>query len=305
MALTLTSRFTGVGIGYDPRGMPTDIGFATTDGDNGGMDLKPWPAAGSDNLATLEILQAIWGSADGLRDADGNEVDVIINEPIFLDSNIGLAEYSARGAINPLDANSYSNYQKLNKVQGAFARHGDTSTDPDTENVSIEHGGGFVPKEIAPISGQVKISLDEWDLYIPSNALSASLTLYAKDGESYASNRFFRDDIRARAMVQWLENHRTAGAAVYAGALDSVEQSSHLLLTERQFTLVWTFGGFDYSIVCSAQLYSSNYFVSVGLTRISGSLLQRSTLGPFVFHEEVIVTTRPSNRPSQNLEITR
>ena len=70
-------------------------------------------------------IRDIWASSDGLRDADGNDIDIVING-VHSDYASTPGEVEDLGIQNPLDAGSQTRYKNLDYVPGCAheAHHG-------------------------------------------------------------------------------------------------------------------------------------------------------------------------------------
>ena len=87
------------------------------------------PESGTDAADDLAVLQEIWASEDGFRDADGDSITVGVNDIPVAESVEDIEKY---GLLNPLSEGSFERWQAKEQIHGAFQQEGELSTDDDT-----------------------------------------------------------------------------------------------------------------------------------------------------------------------------
>ena len=98
-------------------------------------------------LAKLVILQAIYASADGFRDADGNAVVPLLLRNEGLPPGVTVANMEVYGYPNPLIAGADDRWQNARNVEGAFQTHASVEEDATSGRRDIVTTGGYPNQE--------------------------------------------------------------------------------------------------------------------------------------------------------------
>ena len=235
MALTTASRFSSVYITYT-FGLPIDV-TANPDpflsSNYVSINIgRGAPESGTQDATDLGILQEIYGSTDGFRDADGNSITVIVRQGP--DGITDADDLEINGHLNPLSADSYERVANLKAVFGTFLQAASVEEDSDTGRRDISIEAGFIPTKRTSNSGAVQQSLEDWTASNVSGRLR--VTIYALAGEQFDGTDLIADDPRIHAMALLLEANRTSGSAInFASGITL--STFHASLAGRNFTL--------------------------------------------------------------------
>ena len=251
MALTSTSRFDdeyGVRIRYSLGvGEPTLDGLSWTlsDGSYGhipnlGSNGRP-PVSGEEGYVDLGILQTIFASSVGFRNADGDSIAVTLHSFPY---GTTIESLEAHGHYNPLDADSYDNYRdSLARTRGAFLRHASVADDDVSGRSDISMAGGIKPVKAVPPTGDLDQSIADWFAEtLGSNARFGLNSLPGQEfdnGSTGVAGTEVEGDVRVGAMIVYLESIRSAGTALYDddNPLSDITEWSVSIFIDRTFSM--------------------------------------------------------------------
>ena len=207
--ITTSDRFSSVTHNFSERRIHgfSQVRFTTDEdpsvsGDIGLVEGGLLPAAGSEEGDNLRVLQDIWASSDGFRDADGNSITVRLNDCPFT-TDIG--ELESHGYLNPFDADSWDRWVEFLKMRGRF-QEGATITNEGDIHLHFNIEG----EPFAPPSGDTEFSLaDYWRTYelhgTSNNFFYFTIAVEAEDG--YTSDTI-GEHYPVRALLAWLNDNR-------------------------------------------------------------------------------------------------
>ena len=212
VALTSGSVFNWVSINYSFGEVLDSLAFEldTDPQQRGSIELGTHPAAGSEALANLEILQDFYAGT-GFVDADGAEVIPTCGEGDRTRGITDVDELENNGIANPLIAAYRDRVNIPSQVAGAFMQGG---TEFETDSVSgrrdIKIQGGIVPTRRRPPL-QMQYDLHDW-VVIPDHNLDTRFYLrYFAAKNRQLTNAACGTHAAVRAMVKYLYDHRSGG----------------------------------------------------------------------------------------------
>ena len=281
MALTAATRFYGPGainVVYTQIGEPAlhRIDWATSTLEFGGIDIVGYgrpPVSGENGYDELVILQEIYASSDGFRDADGNSITILVQGFTY---GTTLESIEEHGFYNPLDPDSYARYLENRKVAGAHAAHAEVEEDSITGRKDVVTTGGLRVKKGVPPSGDLDQSIADW--FAEVRGSNARIGINALPGAPYdigsstESGTEVESDVRVRAMIVKLESIRTAGDALYDddNPLSGITEWSQSIFSGRTFSLPFNSLG-DLLVFTIGTTTSGPSRLTFNITRTSAS----------------------------------
>ena len=222
MTLAVTDRFRGLVLQFNPIGSPPvpELSYATVDGDSGSfifIDGKDLPSDHPDR-ADLDILQEIYGSADGFIDEDGDPAPITATG-FLVGGNIitDVRDFESHGLWNPLSAGSWDRWVASRKTLGAFLlEEAEVTEDATSGRHDINMPGGLTTKRRTPSTGEMTLDLRDWSLVPdPTSPERLGWMVYeAPTGADWAGTVNVGGLAPVRALVKWLESIRTTGDVV-------------------------------------------------------------------------------------------
>ena len=243
MALTASSRFTGFHIHPKVSLEPSRISWSLTDGTEGRISFNPWPAAGSQDLTDLGILQDIWAANDGaLPDADGNDLVASIDTVFQVFDGMTYADFAKYGFTNPIGTDAFNRRSNRFRTRGAFMQHSTVSEDSTTGRLDIRTTGGLEPRRGVPDTGVLRQGLADVQVEA-SGSSNARLRINARPGEPFTNatsggdaGTEVADDSRVRGLIKYLQDHLTGGDDLYT-SLDDITEWAGGIFSGRTFTI--------------------------------------------------------------------
>ena len=190
MALSLTSKVSRVRIDYLGGGL---VGLGSVayrlDDEAGGGEIafeSGYPAAGSQARTDLEILQAINGSADGFRDADGNSVTIAVNNNV--DGITQASKLEENGYWNPLISGSWERFRDRVGFQVATQTDQDWEQDADTGKVTAKITHHLEPALSAADNGEQEVDLSRFFAVKKAATHEFAIAIEFDEGEKINAN---------------------------------------------------------------------------------------------------------------------
>ena len=256
MALTTSSRFKYVVLTWNSVQDIWNSTYYELDETDSEQVVISFPLSTAE-IAKLDILKEIYSSSDGLRNAAGDSIIANVTQhPTITDA----ADLEENGIVNPLLEGSTERLANLKKVMGAFLRHGSVEEDTTSGRLDILLSGGFVPELTIPFTGELTQSLEDWTGYA-AHSSAVRLELIARSGIQYADATVISVDARVRALVKWMDDHRTVGSQMWTGDLESIDA----------WTDIDFFGGRRYTFDQDASDTTNTVTVRVNGTSIGGT----------------------------------
>ena len=210
MVLTNTARFSKITLEFSFSGTPRQINWIEDPSEQIGIiNLETYPAAGTDELTNLEVLQELY--AAGFNDADGVAVEVYLDQPSFIKGITDIDELENNGIANPLIADYQDRVLIPSKVDGAFMQGG---TEFETDSVSgrrdIKIQGGIVPTRRRPPL-QMIYDLHDWVVIPDHNSDTRCYLRYYAAKNRQLNVATCGTHAAVRAMVKYLYDSRSGG----------------------------------------------------------------------------------------------
>ena len=221
--LAPTSRFTSLGLSFDIiRGVIDYIQWVLDDTDDsrGYIVTISYPTSGQ-YLTDLGILQDIYESSDGFRDADGNAITPTVRGFPYGTTVESLDEF---GSYNPLREDAYEQYQDSLRIQGAASRgvvkHEGSG---DDERIEQTIGHIVVPKQAA--GSTYDWPLRRWNTVERSSTqVQFSLSIDTDDNINSASKLSALPAVKA--FLSYMESVRSGGSEVGTAVLENATWTS-------------------------------------------------------------------------------
>ena len=212
MAATITNsdRFSEIRVRFNggyPHGF-SSVRFRT-DADpqvsgRPGVSSEGFLPTSGEHYDNLVVLQEIYASSDGFRDAGGNDLSIdLIDCPFTTD----VAELEEHGFLNPLDADSWDRWIAFLKMRGRF-QEGATITNEGDIDITF----GLSPEFGVPADGITTFSLDPYRAYDHGGVRFWFETNVNAAGQFTNSN--MGQIFLLRALHEWLDGKRVSGSAV-------------------------------------------------------------------------------------------
>ena len=172
--------------------------------------------------ADLDVLQEIYASADGFRDADGNAVAIRLND--FARGGLSIfndAALEINGFVNPLINGSYDRLANMLAVLGALLLEGSVDADSVTNRRDILLKGGLIPETRTPESGSLQVSLADINILVFNSDTFITKHLFSSD--EAPTDATLGDSAYVKALLVWLEANLYSGTAVDMTATTTTE----------------------------------------------------------------------------------
>lgn len=252
-------------------------------GDEGHSD-----PSNAEELTNLGVLRSIYLSSAGFLDGSDDAVVPLVNGYPFGNT---LEALERDGIWNPLRISHRNQIAALRQVQGLTAKTQSVQT-ADGEQF-IQTSAGLRPVSAVPDSA-IDYPLDE--IVASRWMTNTTLTIYAPSGVSYG-NDFdgWLANAEFRALIQWLENHRVSGSAIFTGSIDDLTTIAAADLFNRNYTV--EIGGNSWTFDIQVSSNSSNIF-AVDFSHGSGTLPALSDVEAYLDTATVeLSTTQADYRP--------
>ena len=270
MAATITTstRFTEIRVSFDKRREAIKHIDFTEDASNpeiGQISVEyRYPAEGTQARDNLEVLQSIYGSDDGFRDANGDPITPILRPEGSRDWLHGTTVEALEefGVWNPLRAGSWEGYRDNRRIQGGASRgvikHEGSG---DTERIEQTIGHQVIEKQA---SGEnYDFPLNRWNVLQDGNnrvAFSIGLDSDANLNTVTKLNAY----PQIKAFLSYIERKRTSDDAVGTDILAPatfINRDFHIRQDPDDDTtdLALTYGG------VTAQRSSDNNYIYVSV----------------------------------------
>ena len=280
-SITQASTFAEVYVSAQPGG-PVGTGWTLSgvfwsldDGTKGRVYLhgnSNLPEIGTDERDDLEVLWAIYGSAAGFLDGDGNAVEPTVRN--LPGDNTALSDLAAAGLPNPLDpeyGNRIGHQRRLNVVLHEAAQ---VSQDADTGRNDITLRAGVMPAKAVPNSGNIVVRMEDWraqgrgvDDWLLRTTDSTNENAFSDTDGAIGKHPLIR------GLLDWLESIRVAGTG--APVPQSITTAAELdaAITSRDFQFEQSPGAtarFRFRTSLAVQVASTTRLIVLWITRISG-----------------------------------
>ena len=293
MAATISTstRFTTVRVDTDDYDLSIRyVSFVTSTGIRGGATIsnQRFPADGSTALADWEVLQEIYASADGFLDANGDSLTIEIGSalPSFIET---VADLEPNNLWNPFRAGSWEDWATQKEIINTLGQDGDVERDAITGHPTIGFEGEIEVKGRRPAGTNFTAALSSWTLgYSDADIFRFRL-------EIPSTEAITEDELDTytpiRAMLAWLESHRTAGTAVGSDASDPAT----ILGGGRQFTFAQESGDsdivadYDFHWVITDADDTNVLLYIISLERVSGAVIDAAKLSELLLDTTISI----------------
>ena len=282
MAFTTSDNFTYIYVGlYQSHPGQLRARAINTNGDYFsyafGRGSQPTPEIGTQEHTDWEILKETWALNNGFLDENGDLLTIIVVGNVF-GTIFTPEEHEAAGFYNPFREGSYEKYIGKLQIDGAFAADGSLERDTTTGHPTIGFEGEIEVKGRRPAGTNFTAALSSWTLgYSDADIFRFRL-------EIPSTEAITEDELDTytpiRAMLAWLESHRTAGTAIGTDASDPAT----ILGGGRQFTFAQASGDsdivadYDFHWVITDADDTNVLLYIISLERVSGAVIDATKL---------------------------
>ena len=213
MALTTDSRLSEISFSFlQLPQIPSSIQYVTDEATPvaGSISLKDgikptYPASGTGERDRLEILQEIYASDDGFRDANGDSITVTVLDYDYGDT---LENVDSYGPYNPFVAGAWDAYLQAKTTSIVLGEETSIERDDDTGRPDITLTAGLKHAKRRPDSDVLLQGLGDWEVESKGDNFNLKLTLPPNSGITSTNAT---DDPRVASMLHELEELRETG----------------------------------------------------------------------------------------------
>ena len=246
------------------------------------------PEDGTQKHTDWLILQETWALNDGFLDENGDLITIYVGDnPAGY--QITIEEHEALGYFNPFREGSYEGYITNLKIGGALGIDGSLERDTTTGHPTIGFEGEIEVKGRRPAGTNFTAALSSWTLgYSDDDIFRFRL-------EIPSTEAITEDELDTytpiRAMLAWLESHRTAGTAIGTDASDPAT----ILGGGRQFTFEQESGDsdivadYDFHWVITDADDTNVLLYIISLERVSGAVIDATKLAALLLDTTISI----------------
>ena len=173
------------------------------------LGVGRYPAAGSDDLQSIQNLQTIY-AGDGFKDDMDNDVDVrLLGPPI---SAITIDNIEEQGLYNPFKAGSREGWLMIRSFWKQFIQGGLDIEEGDDTRTELRHKIGIVPVRGQPPGQTYNYSMRNW-VFVQENSSRFKATIYFSEAENLDTEEDVNNHPEIKVMLAWLNDIRSTSAS--------------------------------------------------------------------------------------------